>query len=147
MDLFYTIVIVIAVVILILALTYIGILVTEKTMGSNMVAYPPVETTCPDNWTVRINTDATDGVNQVQGCNIPDSDMKNTGTLYDVGSTTLVEDLSDNTPGFNSGTNGNYIDFQHEGWVYNGLPTCAKKTWANTYNIEWDGITNYSLCD
>jgi hypothetical protein len=39
------------------------------------------------------------------------------------------------------------IDFNDEAWAKTGVSnTCALNKWANTYNIQWDGITNYNGC-
>jgi len=33
------------------------------------------------------------------------------------------------------------------GYMNKGLdPVCAKKMWANRWNIYWDGITNANYC-
>jgi len=49
MDNFYTIVIFVAVVALILVLTYVGVVMTY---GEGTTAYPPQSTTCPDHWVI-----------------------------------------------------------------------------------------------
>ena len=140
MDVFYTVVVIIAVVIMILALTYIGILISQKTIGANIVGYPPIATTCPDNWETMETTTG----NTV--CKIPTTDMKNAGALYD---TTDVLDtgITGDTSGYGREGDDKYIDFNNPLWSSTSeITTCAKKTWADTYNIQWDGVTNYTLC-
>ena len=147
MDVFYTVVVIIAVIIMILALTYIGILISQKTIGANIVGYPPIATTCPDNWEA-METTAGNIV-----CKIPTTEMKNVGALYDTNNvlvTGITGDTTNNTsPTSGYGTQGDdkYIDFNDPLWSSTTeITTCAKKTWADTYNIQWDGVTNYTLC-
>jgi hypothetical protein len=168
MEFFYMIVLAIAILFLIIMLTYIGILMRYT---DSKVAFPPIENDCPDYWVL-----ASDG----KSCTIPLSTEKNAGSLY-----TSVDDLTsinikyatiyktvdgDNdddtysfptyTPGLVyttttdtiSGTTqrqpGSTIDFTHDAWAGSkGLTsTCAKKYWANNWKITWDGITNTNTC-
>ena len=50
------------------------------------------------------------------------------------------------SPGYSYDVSGGivtqYIDFSNNAW--SGV--CDKKTWANTNNIVWDGISNYNNC-
>ena len=140
MDVFYTVVVIIAVVIMILALTYIGILISQKTIGANIVGYPPIATTCPDNW----ETMETSTGNTV--CKIPTTEMKNVGALYDTNDV-LDTGITGDTSGYGTQGDDKYIDFNNPLWSSTSeITTCAKKTWADTYNIQWDGVTNYTLC-
>ena len=140
MDVFYTVIVIIAVVIMILALTYIGILISQKTIGANIVGYPPIATTCPDNW----ETMETSTGNTV--CKIPTTEMKNVGALYDTNDV-LDTGITGDTSGYGTQGDDKYIDFNNPLWSSTSeITTCAKKTWADTYNIQWDGVTNYTLC-
>jgi len=140
MDVFYTVVVIIAVIIMILALTYIGILISQKTIGANIVGYPPIATTCPDNWEA-METSAGNTV-----CKIPTTEMKNVGALYDTNDV-LDTGITGDTSGYGTEGDVKYIDFNDPLWSSTSeITTCAKKTWADTYNIQWDGVTNYTLC-
>jgi hypothetical protein len=49
-----------------------------------------------------------------------------------------------NTPGLQPDKT---IDFSDAGWYSGGISSvCAKRNWANKYNLVWDGITNYNGC-
>ena len=51
MEVFYTIVVVVAIILLILVLTYVGMKVSAQQYTSGM-AFPPHKNNCPDNWKV-----------------------------------------------------------------------------------------------
>jgi hypothetical protein len=131
MDIYYIIVSTIAVVILILVLTYIGITMTYYKGKS---AYPPQAATCPDTWAI-----ASDG----SSCLIPASTTSNVGKLYD--STGKLIANSGTTYGLSITKNS--INFADAGWTKGGLsPQCSQKAWANQMGIQWDGIANYNKC-
>ena len=145
MEFFYMIVLAIAVLFLIIMLTYIGILMRYT---DTKVAFPPIENDCPDYWVL-----ASDG----KSCTIPTNDQKNAGTLYtsddDIADSKADIDITTNdtdsfptkTPGYDSGNNR--IDFTNDDWSSQGMTsTCAKKFWANNWKITWDGITNTNTC-
>ena len=162
MEFFYMIVLAIAVLFLIIMLTYIGILMRYT---DTKVAFPPIENDCPDYWVL-----ASDG----KSCTIPNYDQKNAGTLYtndtqviDINikyDTTYTNDVDGvdatykfptYTPGLAYTTNtftgirtlGSTIDFTNDDWSSQGMTsTCAKKKWANNWKITWDGITNTNTC-
>ena len=147
MEFFYMIVLAIAVLFLIIMLTYIGILMRYT---DTKVAFPPIENDCPDYWVL-----ASDG----KSCTIPTYDQKNAGTLYtsdgdivdsnaDIDITNDTNDTNSfptKTPGYDFSYNR--IDFTNTDWNSNGMTsTCAKKKWANNWGITWDGITNTNTC-
>ena len=141
MEFFYMIVLAIAVLFLIIMLTYIGILMRYT---DTKVAFPPIENDCPDYWVL-----ASDG----KSCTIPTYDQKNAGTLYSNDKDVKDIDITDETGSFPTKTPGydsenNRIDFTNDAWAgSNGLTsTCAKKFWANNWGITWDGITNTNTC-
>jgi hypothetical protein len=162
MEFFYMIVLAIAILFLIIMLTYIGILMRYT---DTKVAFPPIENDCPDYWVL-----ASDG----KSCTIPLSTEKNAGSLYtsDNDSTSIdikyattytveKDGLKDTysfptyTPGLayttttdtNERQPGSTIDFTNTDWNSNGMTsTCAKKKWANNWKITWDGITNTNTC-
>jgi hypothetical protein len=131
--------------------------------------YPPILTSCPDNWRV-----LRDG-----RCEIP-VDAKNTGTMkgrqiyeYTFGNrkqyslmASMYDPVSKQTY---TGTEYNWrkgyyvdaipfgydskhpqngiVDFLDLGWASNGSSVCEKHRWAKSHSIAWDGISNYARCD
>lgn len=136
MDLFYIIVLSIAVVFLIVFLTTFGLLMksTEQT-----TAYPPTYSTCPDYWEI-----AQDG----SKCIIPSNQSSlNVGSIYTSPNTLNPAVINTTTtPGYSYDISNNkvtnYIDFTNLGWK--GI--CSKKTWAINNGIVWDGVSNYNSC-
>jgi len=138
MELYYTIVLSVAVIVLIILLTYVGILMQKK-QGSSQ-PFPPIKNTCPDKWTSKIKKDE-DGDDTVL-CEIPGPNGTNIGTMLD-------NINSDNTPGYavSDAETPATIDFNHDGWSAQGTNAdCARKNWANKFGVVWDGITNYNMC-
>jgi hypothetical protein len=132
MDLFYIVVLTIAVVFLILILTYVGLAMKSKT--SNMTVYPGARPVCPDYWNL-----AADG----SSCLIPTVGAKNIGTIYNAnGASSLVGKTS-----FGLSSDGKSINFSDPGWGNSGAnPICAQQKWTLNNNIVWDGVTNYNNC-
>ena len=127
MEQFYIITITVAVVLLILILTYIGVYVMG---GSDKRPYPPGSLQCPDYWE-KSGAD----------CVIPDKDTTNAGTRDNSG------DL-ENTPSGVPYIANNVLSGDDAHWqTSDGLSAkCAKKLWANNNNVVWDGISNYNSC-
>jgi hypothetical protein len=123
MESFYIIVIIIASIFLVLLLGYIGVSLAKP--GTSITTYPPINNTCPDLWVVDKN----------QNCVIP-TNGNNLGTF----SASVASSL--NTPGLV----GTTINPNDPAWSTGSSAVCSKKLWANTYNIQWDGITNYNSC-
>jgi hypothetical protein len=119
---FYFIVSTIALVILIITLVAIGIAFNKP---NNAEVFPTVPSRCPDYWTY-------DGSGSV--CTVPESGSLNApSSVLD----------SETTFGYSSGK----VDFSNERWSQGGTSTtCKLKSWANKYNVKWDGITNYNNC-
>ena len=145
MELFYNIVLLIAVVLLILCLTYIGIVISsKKNVGESVSDFPPTKSSCPDNWEAK--TVDTNGVEKVY-CVVPNEDQKNVGNLLDVYNNGTN---ASNTYGYNSeiASPEKVIDFENPLWAAQGkTPDCQKKAWADSNDVLWDGITNYNKCD
>jgi hypothetical protein len=139
MDQFYFIVLTIALVFLILVLTFFGILMGRK----NMTVYPPTAANCPDGWSL-----ASDGSN----CRLPSIGSVNTGVVGAIyGSNGMVSNtFISSTPGLSLATNSSKIKFTDPAWsggIYSGLnTTCAHKKWASQFGINWDGVSNYNSC-
>jgi len=139
MESFYWIVLVVAIIALIGALAYVGILMTYYTKKD--ATYPPVASSCPDFWTVSASNPTK--------CNIPAGGIKNTGNLYETAGSgsTLAYTLkltSANTPGLDATNNA--IDFSAAEWGAGSAAICKKNTWANQNGLVWDGVSNYNSC-
>ena len=160
MELFYMITAGIAIVLLILILTYFGL-----TMVKNEASvFPPSKNYCPDGWGLGTGGDAS-------FCAIPDlnSDPShpgsslvgqsvplnyNVGSLYSIDATTSKITgyngnvlTTKNTPGYDSTQQA--INFNDAGWgslLQGQSSICALKNWANTNGIMWDGVSNYTGC-
>jgi hypothetical protein len=140
METFYIVVLSIAAILLIILLTFIGIIMGKQKTSQT---FPSEKNHCPDFW--KVSNDPS----MPQYCVIPDSSSGlNCGTLYS--GSLLTADMSNPsiTPGFKSVKQPdnsviNYINFKDPGWS-GGI--CAQKTWAKKYQIVWDGVTNYNSC-
>ena len=130
MDSFQKIVLAIATVILILILTIIGVMLSKY---KNKVTYPPVANTCPDYWKI-----STDGLS----CSLPTSSAVNVGSIYNSDGSLAIS--SADTYGYDS--TKNTINFTDGGWSTSKSAVCAQKDWTGTYNIIWDGVSNYNSC-
>lgn len=130
MEWFYLTVLAIAILLLIIMLTFIGTRIkqNEKSGNTSNDIFPPVQNTCPDLWEARQEGD-------IIQCNIPTNN--NIGNLKN--SDGIITDL---TAGEINGinTNKDAIDFSSY------ETECDKKIWADKYNIKWDGISNYNQC-
>ena len=140
METFYIVVLSVATILLILILAYFGIVLQSK--AKSQTAYPPKPpNNCPDYWSA-----SGDG----KGCQIPDptmSNSKNLGTVYNKTALDVYTEDSvltaENTPGLT----GSVIQFSDNGWTAGGKSAvCTQKSWANTYGVVWDGISNYNGC-
>jgi hypothetical protein len=145
MEAFYLIVLSIAAILLILILTYVGIAMSNN--KNKKGAYPPQSGSCPDYWSIS-TVDAS-------SCIIPAKTHRNAGTktvaangdattsIYDATGKLLLN--ASNTAGLKTSTNS--VNFGDAKWTTSGVSAlCAQKTWANTYGIVWDGVTNYNSC-
>ena len=124
MDKFYTITIIVAFVILVIALIGLGILLQNDEASTE---FPPKHNKCPDNWTV-----------SGEYCK------------WDV-SKYFIGDLSfsDTTSGYFNSISNDYVhpSSDEKGIIFkDNVLRCDKKKWATTNRIIWDGITNYNQC-
>jgi hypothetical protein len=145
MELFYIVTISVAVVLLILILSYVGLKMASETVLD--VAYPPNKMRCPDNWK-NIKDEESDANYK---CVIPSDGELNSGSLY-TGSE--LKDTVTSAPGYfaedTTKTLPARIDFSVDGWAgYKGGQTsdCSKRTWSSEHGVLWDGVTNYNYCD
>jgi hypothetical protein len=145
MDLFYIIVVSVAVGLLIIILTYIGIHI--QTGSTSNREFPPIKQTCPDKWEATMNESDKNILCVLPAFN--ENSMKNVGNLYNAEGGVSEETIAA-TPGYKRAASlagDTVIDFNNAGWSSFGLVSdCKKREWANTYNIVWDGISNYNKC-
>ena len=135
MDIFYIIVLSIAAVLLILNLTYVGIIMNKASISKGN--FPPLKSTCPDYWTV--STSTLKNGTKTAVCKIPTSGPN-------VPSTTGANNYTtgNNTPGYISADKT--INFSDDSWSAKGSSLCTQSFWANQYNIAWDGVSNTNSC-
>lgn len=138
MDTFQLIVVSIAIVLLIVLLTYVGVQMKNPTKSSkgNLV-FPPVKNSCPDLWQSK-------DVDGKTYCKIPEQSGNNIGDLYMTGKFS-----SNSIPyGYMELDRRNQlVNFADSGWSTGGKSTeCNQKNWANKHGILWDGISNYNQC-
>jgi len=126
MDIFYIIVLGIAVVLLIIVLAFVGVGMRKHGYGG---AWPPIESTCPDYWQV----DPSDS----NYCLIPPAGSRNVGTIFSGNSISATFAQS---PGYDP--LNKRINFNHPELTL----ACQKKLWAKKWGIYWDGYTNYNGC-
>jgi hypothetical protein len=136
MEAFYIIVLSIAIILLILVLTYVGIQMTSANSATKKSTFPPQASSCPDYWQ-SVTTDTS-------SCLIPTKNSQNVGKIYDASNGSLLLNSS-TTYGLN--TMSNSINFANSRWATGGVNTiCAQKSWANQYGLMWDGVSNYNSC-
>lgn len=129
MDSFYTIVIMIALICLLISLIVFGILMS----GIKTAPFPPVSNTCPDYWAI---TQTGSGANV---CSIPPKYGNNSGAIY-----TDLNVFATATPG---STTPGVVDFGASGWSSGKLTSiCQQQQWAGTFGVQWDGVSNYNSC-
>ena len=123
---FYSIVLIIAIIILIIALTIVGLTLNKK---KNVKPFPDFKTTCPDFWSYNTS-----------GLCIPSTPPINTPLPAKV----------NNYVNANVITSGNSssdkkivsIDPDESKWA----SVCTKTKWAKNVGIQWDGVTNNNAC-
>jgi len=136
MEMFYVIVLSIAIILLIIILAFIGVGLKNHG-GFAGSSWPPVEGTCPDYWTLDPKTN---------NCMIPNPDPtnpnmapRNTGSIY-LGPNYNVIDPKFSTIRSISDDKKS-INFNDP---YYGA--CNKQEWSKKWNIYWDGYSNYNGC-
>ena len=123
---YYTVVLIIATIILIIALVAVGI---SLTMGSNKKPFPEYQYVCPDYWDASGSLCFPSKFN----VNIPTPD-KFTGAVPSIGHTG-VKLSEDKKKIVSIDTNDN---------VWSGV--CDKSSWSKTNGLFWDGVSNYNQC-
>ena len=116
---FYTTVVAIAVIILIMVLAFLGWTMSKQ---KDTDKFPKLQTTCPDYW----------GLTEDGKCTQPAQGQVNSGD----------NKASTDAPGFVD----DKFDFANSGWSAGGNAVCQKKKWANSHGINWDTVTNANYC-
>ena len=128
---YYTIVLIIAIVLLIGSLSVVGVMMTS---GSNKKTFPEFQNTCPDFW-----THSRDSSNNIV-CNPPTSGINTVTPNSDTQKITHAGvDIGTNTDGKTIITG---INLNSSNWI----SICDKANWAKTNIISWDGVTNNNEC-
>uniref|UniRef100_A0A6C0HIB6 Uncharacterized protein n=1 Tax=viral metagenome TaxID=1070528 RepID=A0A6C0HIB6_9ZZZZ len=132
MDKFYTYVVIVAFVILVLALIGLGVILQNQDKGE---VFPPIQSKCPDGW-----------MTTASGCYIPVDSSKNIGTFVKTNLTAADQKylLSSNGTGTTMTAIKPGISYELI-FKPEALP-CDKRKWANMHGILWDGISNYNQC-
>ena len=146
MEQFYVIVITIAIVLLILALTYIGVFLIGD--DTTQVTFPPHSNQCPDYW--EVNGDGScviPGTNDVNFGNAGTADGFEEKTQSKDGNGVLMVDGNGN-PILERDTayTGIQPDLTNTNIPFENRTICEKKQWANRFEVVWDGVTNYNKC-
>jgi hypothetical protein len=158
MDSFYLTVLSVATIILILALTYVGVLLySTKSVSS----FPPMKNPCPDYWRY----------DNVKGCEFPKTTAsKNRGSMGVVAGKEAIitgdsepkfkglsilkydDDIatSEATATYNGAIHKRtFFDMNNSGWdnIYGKKgKLCNQKHWAIANKISWDGVSNTNEC-
>jgi hypothetical protein len=146
MDKFYSIVVIVAFVVLVVALIGLGVMLQKQ---DDATVFPPVQNQCPDGWT----PDKTDGSGLATGendvCTMSQtaSEQKNVGT-FNPGSVTAFDKkylVKSNGTDITT-TTLDSLDSKYVVRFNSAALPCDKKKWANAHGIIWDGISNYNQC-
>ena len=117
-DSFYLIVLSMAIFVLIVALGFMGWMLSRQ---NDQVKFPNITTTCPDFWTIV-------GGNCVQ----PTEGNFNSGKA-----------LAATVPGVNAGKSAFNPG---AAWGSGDAAICKKKKWADQSGVKWDTVTNVNFC-
>lgn len=149
MELFNKIVIIVAIVLFGIALTWFGVQINSS-KSKNSSIYPPTFSSMPDYW----ETTESGYARVPTGRNAPKITLTNvtystTASNSDITPTIFYTRNPGSTPGFSA--LDNTIDFSNPAWndygsAKNLSPECRYKEWAVRVGITWDGITNFTQC-
>jgi hypothetical protein len=154
MELFYIIVSVVTVIILILLLTFVGLMMRN---GKKTQQFPPNIEQCPDMWIPDGSYCHFNGVNSGT-YEVSNNYLKDGTTVYNkdtVGSTdTNIKTKIDKTaPYFVVGgstdllKNTTTIEPANSKWSTSGVSAiCEQNKWATKYGIQWSGISQLNNC-
>jgi hypothetical protein len=139
MELFYTVVLSIAVIMLILLLVLFGLM---NRMKQTKQSFPPTQNDCPDYWTKTVNSSGVNvckagNVNVGSGFSSITGSKNANGSMSIFNSNTGLVDATEQTIAFSDAKWGEY---------YSASNQCALKSWTNANNINWDGVSNFNGC-
>jgi hypothetical protein len=134
---FYTLVLTIAIIVLLLLLGYMGWLMSKQKSTDE---FPKLRTSCPDFWKVE------PGDNGKVFCIRPVKDPNGPDALNDGNKDGAKTNdvLFANAKGVKSDKTG--FDTTDAGWASAGNAVCGKQKWANANGITWDTVTNANFC-
>jgi hypothetical protein len=137
---FYTIVLSIAIIVLIIILTGFGIILSKTKQN---IIFPPTKNTCPDYWSAQTNGNTV--VCKLNPKNLGDLSSKTKGNVVTYNLTT-TSGSKYFTPGYNA--SNKTVDFTDSTWssAFMRSNQCALKYWSNKHAISWDGVANYNGC-
>jgi len=131
MEYYYIAVISVALLLLILSLTYIGVYVSV--WSENTTPYPPSHSNCPDYWKM-----STDG-----RCIIPEETEANSAPISNDG---LTPSSTKYTHGLTLGE-VSAINFNDPAWEATGKTrVCKQREWSIENSVAWDGVSNFNMC-
>jgi len=129
---YYTIVVIIALIILIGSLSVIGVMLTS---GSNKKAFPEFQDTCPDYWTLA----ATDNTHI---CYPPKSGVNTPNDAAYAGDKPTISHAGVTTVKNGAKWSVEKLDLKPSNWT----SICDKSSWANANGLVWDGVSNTNEC-
>jgi hypothetical protein len=141
-DSFYLIVLSIAVIILIIALGFMGWMLSHQ---KDDIKFPGITTTCPDFWTI-----AGDG-----SCVRPATTHFNYGNDSKSGSgmNNILKSYKPpgaskwaDVPGIDSTSSPTKFNSKADGWGSANDAICNKRKWSSDNGILWDTVTNVNFC-
>lgn len=145
MELFYIIVSVVTVVILILLLTFVGLMMRN---GKKTQQFPPNVEQCPDMWIPDGSYCHFNGVNN--GTYVISDDKKylsKNGTKCAGGFEPNVAPFFVNGGSTSLLQNSTTIEPANSKWSTTGVSAiCQQNEWATKYGIQWSGISQLNNC-
>ena len=136
---FYTIVTIIAIVLLIIALTIIGLSIKNNVRTNK---FPDYQYTCPDFWTLGSDNKTCTAPN-INATNVNNPQVYKDARIPNINSLSPKRDK--NIYGVELNGNGDRIksiNISSDVWS----DVCSKVKWSNTNKILWDGITQNNQC-
>ena len=133
MELFYPTVVIIALLCLVIFLTFIGLMMKND---KSTAIYPPTSNVCPDYW-----------VSDSKGnCFIPErKSFSDKSVILNTGNSGCSLLSKKNVAPYSS--DGRSFSSKNPLWTSKGETTiCAQKNWSINNNIVWDGVSNYNMC-
>lgn len=151
-DSFYLIVLSIAIIILIIALGFMGWMLSHQ---KDEIKFPGITTTCPDFWT--ISQDGTKCEQPVNNFNkgtvkpgIKNKDKKDITSVLEAykkpGTSEWTTIPGKSTAAAEEKHTANSFDSNDAGWGSGNDAICNKRKWANNNKINWDTVTNVNFC-